>query len=1160
MKTIIVTLVLLVGIGFATDMAPYCCAPPFVTTVVAPNILISLDNSGSMWDPAYSTSTIYMTDTTTWYGYFKPESMYTWSSNHWESDPAGIWPGNILNWATMSRADVAKKVLTGGKANIVGGHARLVGEGRSDWYRYYRRDASNYNRFYVYHSADKTYVTVDTYGANPPINGTMSGLAIAVDIPEEEYGGVLDQIGDKDGDEHWDGDAPIFGLWHYNTDRGGHIRDYLGDPDFIDLRNHINDMQALTWTPLAENYFEILHYFSQASPYYFNGDYTRNPQGLHDPYYDKYLHDMVECRRSFVLMITDGEATMDAEIPVNDATMPNCTGLTTYWNGGGAEHMLDDVCLYGHVNDLRPDTGSGWGNRELPDDQSIAGFIIYAFGTSGSALLREAGKCAGFKDKNGNHIPDLQQEWDENGDSIPDNYYEATNGYELEAAIMNAIMQMLERISSSSGVGVVSQGSKAGGATAQSQFYPRRTFPFSGEVLTWIGTCQSLWLDSYGWLREDTDQNGTLHLINDYVITEEFNSAAGTGSGNVICIRKQDPTGQGDPAQFVLIDTVEIEDLKPIWDGGKWLYNHTPGVRNITAFIDFDGNGTVNPGSEILNFVPANAAQFRPYMGVPSIDKADTIIQYIRGTDFTDLRPRKVGMTTWKLGDIINSSAVIVQSDIERYDFIYGDQSYLDYHEMYADRRQVVYVGGNDGMLHCFNGGVPEMLYGNEIEPMRYNGAGYDLGQELWAYIPYNLLPHLMWLPEPSYCHVYYNDLKVYVTDAQIFADDATHPHGWGTLLVGGMRLGGLPITNDVDTRTSALFAIDVTDPLDPVPMWEFTRSQLKLTTCYSSVVKVDSSWYLVFGSGCATCSGESNQNAVVYVLDLATGDSLTSWVVPEANSFITNIFGADWGLDYTVDRIYLGTCHEDGSLPGDYGGKIYRIDTNDDQDPGSWSGLIEVFDLQRPITGEGSIATDDYNHLWVYFGSGRFFSDADEADMTYQRYVGFRDDTTHAGTVAGLYDVTNVWIDTTGEVHGAAGITDFSALIDTVDSYLGWWREFDEEGERVIATTLVFGGAVLYTTFVPTGDICSYGGEGNLWALYYRTGTAYTNPFLIPDTTSERHPEKIYLGPGMPSEPSLYVSADQTKVFIQAGGGIVSPQTGIPGLPKSGVIIWKGR
>lgn len=1159
MSSGVVILLFFVSFGFTIEMAPYCCAPPFVTTVVPPNILISLDNSGSMFGRAYSSADLYMTDTTTWYGYFKPDSMYRWNSNHFESDPTGSWPGNILNWAVMSRADVAKKVLTGGKGNVLGSVARLISEGRYSWSVEYHRDATNYNTFSVIHSPNgggTTILTVTTNGANPPINATMGNTTVRVDIPEEEYRGVLDQIGDKDDDRHWDDDAPIFGLWHYNFDRGGYIRDYLGDPDIIDMRNHINNVTCNTWTPLAENMFEILHYFSQANAFYFNGDYTENPGGLHDPYYDKHLHDMVVCRRSFVLMITDGEATMDAEIPVNDPTMPNCTNLTTYYNGGGANQMLDDVCLYGHVNDMRPDTGSGWGNRELPDDQSIDVFVIFAFGT-GSNLMKDAAMCGGFEDLNGDSLPGPNPaEYDKDGDGVPDNYFEAESGYELEEAIMKAIMQMLERISSSSGVGVVSMGSKSGGATAQSQFYPRRTFPM-GEVLTWIGTCQSLWLDPYGWLREDTQQDAVLHLLNDYVVTMAFDP----GAGNVIITRLRDQNGSGDPAQFDTMGTAVIEDLIPLWDAGKWLYENPESERKIRVFVDLDGNGQVDPVLEIMNFVPGLAPFLRPYLGVPTNGESDTLIRYIRGTDFAGLRTRTASMKVWKLGDIINSNAVAVQGAIERYDFIYGDNSYFDYYELHKDRRQVVYVGANDGMFHCFNAGKPvDISMMNPMTPIKYDPAGDSLGAELWAYIPYNLIPHLKWLKETGYCHVYYNDMKTYVTDAQIFADDADHPHGWGTLLVGGMRLGGMPIDNEIDTRTSAYFAMDVTDPKNPVPMWEFTDPDLALTTCYSVVVKVDSTWFLVFGSGPVTCSGESNDSAKVFVLDLATGALLRDFTVAEDNSFITNIFGVDWGMDYTVDRIYFGTCHEDASLPGDWGGKIYEILTHDEHDVNLWT-MAEIFDMERPITGEGSVSTDDYNHLWLYYGSGRFFSDVDEADMTYHRYIGMRVDSLwKPATVADLYNVTNVWIDTLQEVHGAAGITAFGDLIDSVNVAFGWWREFDEEGERVIATSLVFGGAVLFSAFVPTGDICSYGGEGNLWALFYRTGTAYIKPFLEVDSLELRHPEKVGLGPGMPSEPSLYVSADQTKVFIQAGGGIVSPETGIPGLPSSGVIIWKGR
>lgn len=1160
-ETLVLVLLLFISVGFSQEMAPYCCAPPFVTTVVPPNILISLDNSGSMYQRAYNEAVTYVSDTTNYYGYFKPDSNYSWQSNRFVSDPAGPWPGRILNWACMSRADVAKKVLTGGKGNVVGDRARLVSEGSGSYTKYYRRDDTNYNQFNIIHSARVTYVEIEKYGTNPPIDATLSSEPVRVDILEKEFRGVLDQIGDKDDDRHWDDDAPIFGLWHYNADRGGHVRDYLGDPDIIDLRNHVNDMVCETWTPLAESYLEILHYFSQAPPYYYNSDYSPNPGNVHDPYYGVTINEMVPCRKSFVLMITDGESTQDQEIPDTDFDLPNATNLRDYdndnkdpgsYSSNGSDY-LDDICLYGHTNDLRPDSGSGWGNRELNEDQSIECFVVYAFGRSGSQLLMDAAKNGGFEDKNSNNIPDLQAEWDEDGNGIPDNYYQAGSGYELESAIMKAIMEMLDRISSGSGVGVVSAGTKVGGVTAQSQFYPRRVFD-TGEVLDWIGTCQGLWLDPFGWIREDNETDASLHLQNDYVVTMHWEPMR----QNVIVTRLRDVNGNGDPTQFDTIETVAIEDLQPVWDGGTWLWNHSPDERTIMAFVDANKNGTVDPG-EILDFIPPNAPLLRPHLGASTFEEADTIIRYVRGTDFSGLRMRTVDNKVWKLGDIINSWAIAVQGVIERYDFLYGDFSYIDYYDNYRDRRQAVYIGGNDGMLHCFNAGVLVPLDEDPMKPLKLDPAGYDLGEELWAYIPYNLHPHLKWLKDVNYCHVYYVDLKPYVTDAKIFTPDAVHPNGWGTILIGGMRLGGREITNDADTYTSAYFAIDVTDPLNPVPLWEFTDSDIGLTLSSSTVIKVDDSWYLIFGSGPITCAGESNQQARIFLLDLKTGSLLKEWILPDDNSFVTHVMGVDWGMDYTVDRIYFGDCYPDNTLPGDWGGKIYRILTNDDEDPANWD-LTAIFDMERPITGEGNIATDEYNHLWLYYGSGRFFSDIDEADTTHHRYIGIREDTTHAFTVAGLFNATDVSVDTNGVVYYPGFDTSsFEALTDSVNIHTGWWREFESPGEKNLTASIVFGGGVLFTTFIPCGDICSYGGTGNLYGLYYRTGTAYTQPFFETDTLG-RNSIFVSLGTGMPSEPNLYISATQTKVFVQASGGIVTPETGIPGLPSSDVMIWKGR
>ncbi len=117
------------------SMKGYCVQPPFLVVPKQPNVLVILDSSGSMnclayqseYDPTQFTSGQY-------YGYFDPAQNYKYTTsatptaanpNRWipttdamntgtAANP--IASGNFLNWITMSRQDVAKKILIGGRA------------------------------------------------------------------------------------------------------------------------------------------------------------------------------------------------------------------------------------------------------------------------------------------------------------------------------------------------------------------------------------------------------------------------------------------------------------------------------------------------------------------------------------------------------------------------------------------------------------------------------------------------------------------------------------------------------------------------------------------------------------------------------------------------------------------------------------------------------------------------------------------------------------------------------------------------------------------------------------------------------------------------------------------------------------------------------------
>ena len=221
----------------------------------------------------------------------------------------------------------------------------------------------------------------------------------------------------------------------------------------------------------------------------------------------------------------------------------------------------------------------------------------------------------------------------------------------------------------------------------------------------------------------------------------------------------------------------------------------------------------------------------------------------------------------WKLGDVIHSTPTVVAGPKDRHDAIYGDQSYSAFLQKWYNRRQVAYVGGNDGMLHAFNAGyyhpgddASASAPANTTEHGWFttgpadNSTGAPLGDELWGFVPYELLPQLEFLGRADYQHTYYVDLPLKVADVRIFTADTDHPNGWGTILIGGFRMGGScgacsagtgapPMTVNISgtdyTFYSSYFAMDITNPDAPKLLWSFSSSSLGLTTSAPAVVRV---------------------------------------------------------------------------------------------------------------------------------------------------------------------------------------------------------------------------------------------------------------------------------------------------------------------------------
>ncbi len=501
---------------------------------------------------------------------------------------------------------------------------------------------------------------------------------------------------------------------------------------------------------------------------------------------------------------------------------------------------------------------------------------------------------------------------------------------------------------------------------------------------------------------------------------------------------------------FTFIDA----DQDKIADGGETLeFSSTglPAVADLTNAAKIYPYIPVHSDSEALPTSPTLTVDLAGGNRDEFLQKqTQRVINYTRGLDqgavalstgtggtIPAFRSRKLDLdkngileTTWRLGDIVHSSPTVVNKPREALHLLYKDATYATFAAKYSNRRTVLYAGANDGMLHAFNGGfyedrfdvypaaIPDNVKDVEylLQPKNNSGvvdasfSAHSLGAELWAYVPYNLLPHLYWPTEVDYAHVYYNDLKPRIFDAKIFTPDADHPGGWGTVLVGGMRFGGGKISVDLNRRdgavnsddrtmTSAYYILDITNPeAPPTVLGEISFPHLGYTTCYPTVAAIKDKvevvgspnrWFLIFGSGPAEADGTpgttagdslsdvvSKQKAKLYVVDLEemaknkvlktldpTG-SLTS-VSPyyyqsfdgDNNAFISDPSTVDYDLDYKADAVYFGTQSFDAAAVGnEWGGKLRRIVINDNTNFSLWVGDSTLIDLEKsaadPIVG----------------------------------------------------------------------------------------------------------------------------------------------------------------------------------------------------------------
>ena len=1247
-------------------MGNYECNPVFCSNDIEPNVLFMIDSSGSMHCTAYPDSLgddqydshidENYASGTNYYGYFDNSSQYVYQNNRFEEDASGEWNGNFLNWMTTRRVDVAKKVLSGGRYGSCDTGQCLKGEDQDDYSgsgtSYCEDFRKKYNNPYSSNLSPDCGTSTCYYGIkngkiyfdddSSPYSGYIGSYNIYV-LQDSEPTGLIQTIGDK---------ARLGTGYFHPSSSSGRIDELIkaAGTNTTDVINSIREYEAAGSTPLCRTLYTAVGYYQQIDPsgtgYIDNSAYTPTVGADGDPYYYNDLGRYVECGKSFVIMITDGQPTSDGGAPdVTDRDEDDVEPGEEYKVFEGNE--LDDLALWAHkeTQDLRDDDDFA----DLPGNQNLDVYVVFAFG-SGGDLMKTTAMNGGFTDIDDDEYPDgdftagnddTDYEFDADDDGVPDNYFEAQEGYMLETQLFVALTEILKRSASGTAVSVLSTSSEGEGSLFQAFFRPSVYDGF--REIAWVGYLNQLWVDPYGNLREDSNHDYAMVYGEDNII--KFQVDEETGDTEVV--RFLDVTGpEGEPDGLadstIPYETVPLEELEPIWEAGRILAMRDASDRTIKTWVDINGNGEYDdtPVDEFISFDTSNAAILRPFLNAADIVEAENIINFIRGEEFQGCRDRNINIGgtdyVWKLGDIVYSTPTVVGKPMERYNEYYSDYTYGQFLtdatytgkpwevKLWKKRGVTVYVGANDGMLHAFKAGTfheGDNPATGEEEHGWYSTDEYPpttteaLGDERWAYIPYNLLPHLKWLTDPGYVHVFYVDLKPKVTDVRIFPDDDTHPNGWGTILIGGMRLGGgeISLTDDfggplgVETRTfrSAYFVLDITDPTDPLFLGEVSDPNMGFTTSYPAIVRVESTpgfqdpeddeWYAVVGSGPTACDGTSDQNGRIFTYNLddeglvqtiQTFESDTLDHTVENDALMATPITLDLNLNYNVDTIYIGDTYDNVTSMES---KMYRISTrsnnNTAPDANPWpyktdpatspwlettlfSSLSDPLTSNTYITSSAMASIDDDENIWVYFGTGKYYANADQTDTATQYFFGLKDACAYGDCAAAdevlftnLYESDDIVVLTDKTVIVGATTKSWEDFITEVQLEDGWYLTMGTSGERVLNRPSVLGGVLLFPSFIPDTDVCSYGGMGKFYALYYETGTAFYNSVIGTEVYGDGFKclESMDLGQGMTSDVGLHVGKKaQASGYIQQSTGAieqveVAPAFGI----KSGIIGW---
>ncbi|MBN8430343.1 hypothetical protein JF535_05680 [Microbulbifer salipaludis] len=430
-------------------------------------------------------------------------------------------------------------------------------------------------------------------------------------------------------------------------------------------------------------------------------------------------------------------------------------------------------------------------------------------------------------------------------------------------------------------------------------------------------------------------------------------------------------------------------------------------------------------------------------------------LNWVRGMDVTGLRERNS-----LLGDIVNSSPVFAGD--KKYNFkvlseALGGLLYETYHaNQKTGRREVIYVGANDGMLHAFDAAT---------------------GSELFAYVPGGVYGQLADMSATDYGST--TNPHVYSMDGKLFVGDAFVNGAWKNILVGSLGAGG-----------RGIFALDVTNPdgFDASDvLFELTEADfpgIGNITGDPVIAPTSDGWKLFFGNG----YNSENERARLFVVDLE--NPLTETRVIE-----TSDAGAN-GLAGPA-LIANASGEVEAAYAGDLLGNMWKFDLSANN-ASNWDvafsrgqsklPLFTAMDASgnvQPITATPTLGINAEmdGAVMVYFGTGQYLASTDNTvGNVINSFYAIADQNTLVTGREQLFQKT-IATEANG-VREVAGNTDTSWWASKKGWYLDLSQNGSVTGERVISKPLLVYDRLLFPTTITSTDPCSFGGSGWLMEL----------------------------------------------------------------------------